>query len=169
MLHGKKGFERVVWAAKNVLNRSLAWLFYDLTLAGDSGSGKYSIKPQDLTVDDRAADTAVPLSKHHPTKINFESMGRHIPNVRVPPLQPLGLADVHTSSDIGDWSQDIIEWLGLVALESARVQDNDSVDPHLCRWTFPEGTTEKATPIRVLRWRGMVDSGWLTQLLISCM
>lgn len=30
MLHGKKGFERIVWAFKNVLNKSLAWLFYDL-------------------------------------------------------------------------------------------------------------------------------------------
>ena len=30
MLHGKKGFERIVWAFKNVLNKSLAWLFHDL-------------------------------------------------------------------------------------------------------------------------------------------
>lgn len=30
MLHGKKGFERIVWAFKNVLNHSIAWLFYDL-------------------------------------------------------------------------------------------------------------------------------------------
>lgn len=30
MLHGKKGFERIVWAFKNVLNQSLAWLFCDL-------------------------------------------------------------------------------------------------------------------------------------------
>jgi len=30
MLHGKKGFERLVWAAKNVLNNSLNWIFVDL-------------------------------------------------------------------------------------------------------------------------------------------
>ena len=30
MLHGKKGFERIVWAFKNVLNQSLTWLFIDL-------------------------------------------------------------------------------------------------------------------------------------------
>ena len=29
MLHGKKGFERIVWAFKNVLNHSVTWLFYD--------------------------------------------------------------------------------------------------------------------------------------------
>lgn len=30
MLHGKKGFDRIEWAFKNVLNQSLAWLFCDL-------------------------------------------------------------------------------------------------------------------------------------------
>ena len=30
MLHGKQGFERIVWAFKNVLNQSVAWLFCDL-------------------------------------------------------------------------------------------------------------------------------------------
>lgn len=27
MLHGKKGFERIVWACKNVLDQSLTWLY----------------------------------------------------------------------------------------------------------------------------------------------
>ena len=31
MLHGKKGFERIVWAAKNVLDESLVWLFTDVS------------------------------------------------------------------------------------------------------------------------------------------
>lgn len=30
MLHGKKGFERIVWACTNVLNHSVDWLFCDL-------------------------------------------------------------------------------------------------------------------------------------------
>lgn len=30
MLHGKKGFDRIVWAFSNVLNQSVTWLFYDL-------------------------------------------------------------------------------------------------------------------------------------------
>lgn len=46
MLHGKKGFERVVWAAKNVLNRSVTWLFYHLRSADDSNSGLRSIMLQ---------------------------------------------------------------------------------------------------------------------------
>lgn len=35
MLHGKKGFERIVWAFANVLTQSMAWLFHDL----ESNSG----------------------------------------------------------------------------------------------------------------------------------
>ena len=35
MLHGKKGFERIVWAFKNVLNHSVAWLVHDLERSSD--------------------------------------------------------------------------------------------------------------------------------------
>lgn len=30
MLHGKKGFQRIEWAFKNVLNDPVTWLFFDL-------------------------------------------------------------------------------------------------------------------------------------------
>ena len=43
MLHGKKGFERLVWAFKNVLNHSVTWLFHDLT--SYSGHGKAIATP----------------------------------------------------------------------------------------------------------------------------
>ena len=34
MLHGKKAFERVVWAFKHVLTRPVSWLFCDLDPKG---------------------------------------------------------------------------------------------------------------------------------------
>jgi hypothetical protein len=38
MLHGKKGFDRIIWVFKNVLNQSLAWLFCDLeSTSGNQG------------------------------------------------------------------------------------------------------------------------------------
>lgn len=37
MLHGKKGFERIVWAFKNVLNRSVTWLFHDFNSISENG------------------------------------------------------------------------------------------------------------------------------------
>lgn len=36
MLHGKKGFERLRWACKNVLDQSVTWLFYDCQPAGSA-------------------------------------------------------------------------------------------------------------------------------------
>ncbi len=36
MLHGKKGFEKIVWAFKNVLNQPVTWLFHDVAMEVDS-------------------------------------------------------------------------------------------------------------------------------------
>ena len=101
--------------------------------------------------------------------IDFTPIGRHNPAVRVPQLKLDDMIEDHSTSDVGDWTHDVVEWLGLMALDSARVGGKDSIDSYLCRWTFPSGTTEDTTPVRILRWNGMVDSGWVTQLLISCM
>jgi ribonucleases P/MRP protein subunit RPP40 len=101
--------------------------------------------------------------------VNFNPVERQIPNVRVPPLQLRNMADDFSIPDIGEWSHDVLEWLGLLGLESGRVQADGGVDPHLSRWNFPAGTTDHSTPIRVLRWEGMVDSRWVTQLLITFM
>ena len=38
MMHGKKGFERVVWASKNILTRSVTWLCYDPRLLQEGAS-----------------------------------------------------------------------------------------------------------------------------------
>jgi len=42
MLHGKKGFERIVWAFANVLTQSMAWLFYDLEDTPGLNEGNYA-------------------------------------------------------------------------------------------------------------------------------
>lgn len=34
MLHGKKGFDRIVYAFKNVLTAPVTWLFHDLSAEG---------------------------------------------------------------------------------------------------------------------------------------
>lgn len=50
MLHGKKGFERIVWAFKNVLVNSVTWLFCDLSSEPNyENEGLYSpLKPRHL-------------------------------------------------------------------------------------------------------------------------
>jgi Ribonuclease P 40kDa (Rpp40) subunit len=114
-------------------------------------------------------DIASPLSIHHPTIAKLEPTRGHNPAARVPPLQPDDIRGDHSIADIEEWSHGVVEWLGLVSLESARIQKNDEIDPLLCRWTFPAGTTEDASPIRVLRWKGMMHPDWVTRLLLTCM
>lgn len=52
MRHGKKGFERLVWAAKKVLNRSLTWMFYDMSQSkpGAAKGGESQKVPHELYV-----------------------------------------------------------------------------------------------------------------------
>ncbi|KAL9038821.1 MAG: hypothetical protein Q9180_002902, partial [Flavoplaca navasiana] len=38
MLHGKKGFDKIVWAFKNVLDNAVAWLFCDLEVKPDGSA-----------------------------------------------------------------------------------------------------------------------------------
>lgn len=38
MVLGKKGFERIVWAFKNVLNSAVTWLFYDFNARRESSA-----------------------------------------------------------------------------------------------------------------------------------
>ena len=40
MVHGKKGFERIIWAFKNVLNNAVTWLFYNFDAKQDASEVK---------------------------------------------------------------------------------------------------------------------------------
>lgn len=50
MLHGKKGFERIVWAFGNVLGHSLAWLFCDLEPASQGGGSMLNPRTNPRTI-----------------------------------------------------------------------------------------------------------------------
>ncbi|KAI9840054.1 MAG: hypothetical protein M1819_000247 [Sarea resinae] len=115
MLHGKKGFERIVWAFKNVLTQPVTWLFCDLN-------------------ESRKADsTSNAISRHHPvTKIctpevvnAFEAL---VPDLR-PPRRHENLSDL----DFSIFATELHEWLGLCNLESPRLHpnDQDQTDPYL--------------------------------------
>lgn len=59
MLHGKKGFDRIVWSFKNVLNQSMSWLFYDLAPTPEQDNG-------------------LPYRIHHEKQIKFTDMKTQI-------------------------------------------------------------------------------------------
>ena len=152
MLHGKKGFERLVYAAKNVLNQSLTWLFCDLNQQkGRSGSS--------------------PLDQHHPTIVEGHPTCSHSQHVLTPPFSQVfsDFIDPIISDTLdAEATYEVIEWLGLVVLQSPRVLHGDIIDPYLSRYTAPEGSTETLS-LMTMKWEGLLCARWLTRMMDSCM
>ena len=152
MLHGKKGFERLVYAAKNVLNQSLIWLFCDLNAdEGRSGSS--------------------PVAQHRPAMVEGDPTYSISQHVLVPPFSQ-GSPDFidQTISDTPDAeiTYEMIEWLGLVVLQSPRVLRDDDIDLYLSRYAAPEGSTDAAS-LMIIKWHGLIGAKWLTRIMNTCM
>ncbi|KAM0702660.1 hypothetical protein Q7P35_010091 [Cladosporium inversicolor] len=147
MLPGHKAFERLQWAFKNVLDASLAWLFYDLR--------------SPLTVNGEVQGA---LAAHAPTINVLEPSPE--------PLQPVLCPSFHLSEDISEEDAreevaELLEWLSLTMSRSPRVQKGGSMDPFLCRYRPAEG----ATPIDLVRyqWRGFAPAAFVLTVLLAAM
>ncbi|GLA88223.1 ribonuclease P protein subunit p40 [Aspergillus tubingensis] len=151
MLHGKKGFERIVWAFKNVLNQSVAWLFFDLTTS--SGG---------VSEDDPS------LKGNQPQIINCQPIITEHSNILVPPLPGPEITDEsREAAELEDHCNELSEWLAMVSLESPRVSVYDDVDPYLCRYSVPVSDNAKSTNLVSLKWHGLVPSLWIIELLVA--
>ncbi|KAL4977527.1 ribonuclease P 40kDa subunit-domain-containing protein [Aspergillus desertorum] len=151
MLHGKKGFQRIEWAFKNVLNKPTRWLFFDL--ATDSTN---------VAKDD-------PLLKgNNPEVIPCEPALTIHNNISTPSFSDLNTS-TQSESDLKDICGEISEWLAMISLCSRCVSTNDDINPYLCRYNAPEiGDAEaKATDLISLKWRGFIPPPWIIQLFIT--
>ena len=117
MKHNKKGFERLEWACKNVLNHSLTWLFYNFNPSS----------PEAL------AEGKEAISKHAPWVHNFEPSIARMKDVLVPKLLPRDLPSIYAEDD----AIVLLEYLHMLHLDSPRLQKQDSIDPHLSRYVVP--------------------------------
>ncbi|CRG84876.1 hypothetical protein PISL3812_02056 [Talaromyces islandicus] len=154
MLHGKKGFERVVWACRNVLNASLTWL-----LLVDSSVSAGSL--------DQAMSL---LAKHQPKIATCRFTETVHPPMYTPPLSADEVASLASQTDVEDYCNDLSEWLALVSLESPRISVGDDIDPYLSRYSLPQSEPERPQPsstLVTLRWHGAMTANWVTQLFLS--
>jgi ribonuclease P/MRP protein subunit RPP40 len=119
MRKGKKGFERVVWAAKNVLRGSEECLFCSANpqFAGSLNEG-----------------TEV-LTRHAPKMCMLEPKVEVVSGVVVPNLDvgSNGLSALYEQED----ALALLEWLDLVNLGSERVREGDALDSLLSRYEVP--------------------------------
>ncbi|KAH8697504.1 putative ribonuclease P protein subunit p40 [Talaromyces proteolyticus] len=152
MLHGKKGFERIVWACKNVLNSSLTWLL----LVDPSSSGSLD---QAMRI----------LQRHQPKLRNCRFSEIDHPPMYVPALSTNEIASAVSQNRLEDYCNDISEWLALVSLESPRIQVNDVIDRYLSRYSVPQSDTGQLQSLALvtLRWHGIMTSNWITRLLVA--
>ena len=149
MLHGKKGFERIVWACNNVLNQTVAWLFCDLNPESES-----------------MGDNNAPIQVHHPQIVVCDPDLTHHPNILVPPLEKLNIGVESDEEDLRDLGTSVCEWLALIALDSPRLNADDTIDSYLSRYQVPDAEDAKSSSLVSLRWHGLVSSEWTMQLFI---
>jgi len=150
MVHGKKGFSRLEWACKNVLNHSLTWLFYNF-----NPSAEESLR----------AGTD-PISIHQPKILAIGPMITRFPHTLVPKLTTSDFSFLYDPED----ALALQEYLALLSLGSPRVAASDSVDPHLSRYEVPSfnGVAEITTKdiVRV-RWRGFIPPQFVRMLFLA--
>ncbi|OKL60172.1 hypothetical protein UA08_04637 [Talaromyces atroroseus] len=149
MLHGKRAFERIVWACRNVLNASLTWI-----LVCDASS-------------QNSLDQAVAaLAKYHPRILDCRFEETSHPVAQIPPLSLDEIPPSSSPRDLEEYCNEVSEWLALVSLRSPRISVDDVIDPYLSRYAVPhaESTLPQPTALVSLRWQGAMASRWITQL-----
>ncbi|KAJ4385422.1 hypothetical protein N0V93_009850 [Gnomoniopsis smithogilvyi] len=148
MFKGKKGFDRLVYAAKNVVNEPVTWLFANVA--------------QKLPTPD-------PLEAFHPTRCTAPPKVIQGLDVTLPPLQPpSSLVSEAGTQELSDEVSEIYEWLSLVRLQSPRVLSTDNIDPYLSRYTAP-GEPEEQSSARLctITWEGFLPPKYARQLLVD--
>ncbi|KAL2700021.1 hypothetical protein AAEP93_008544 [Penicillium crustosum] len=150
MLHGKKGFERIVWAFANVLTQSMAWLFQDL----QSNSG--------------LDEGNKPINKVQPQLITCEPQEIDHEQIMTPPFYKNGkVLEEMSEGDLQEHSGSLSEWLAMVQMASPRLSGEDDVDPYLSRYAVPDADESQACDLMSLKWHGLISSRWIMQLFLN--
>lgn len=146
MVRGKKGFERIIWAFKNVFDYSLTWLFYDLKGSNTGNQG--------------------PIAAHAPTAKICEPKESNMKGVLLPTF-PDAMSDEDQEE-----STELLEWLSLAMIDSPRIRESDTIDPYLCRYQVPSsGSGEPAKPADLVayKWHGFMPTDFATKILLAAM
>ncbi|KAF3043497.1 hypothetical protein E8E12_009736 [Didymella heteroderae] len=150
MRKGKRGFERLRRAARDVLGESKRWLFW-------SGNPSFG---------ESVGDGREVLSRHAPKVFRLEPEVTKMEGVAVPML------DVHGNGLSGLYDQEdalaLLEWLDMLSLGSSRVKDGSEMDSHLCRYDVPDfgQGTETREFVRV-RWSGFIAPMFVKDLFLE--
>ncbi|KAM3418975.1 hypothetical protein BST61_g4932 [Cercospora zeina] len=145
MVHGKRGFERLVWLSKNVLDQTVTWLIADLEAGRESA----------------VTGLVAPFA---PTLRRTPAALQKVQGALVPKW-PTELSNENYAD-----AAELLEWISLATVPSPRVEQGDNVDPYLCRYQPPTGSGESESRDLVrLRWRGLVEPSFAQKILLSAL
>jgi ribonuclease P/MRP protein subunit RPP40 len=148
MRHGKPGFSRLEWACRNVLDRSLTWLFYNF----NPSTGEALEQGKE------------PISKHAPWIYKIEPTVVKMPGTRCPKLVGGKLADLYDEEE----ALSMLEYIQLVSLQSPRIRADDDIDPHLSRYEVPDVGAGLVTRDMVcVRWKGFMPPAFVQNVFLS--
>ncbi|KAL7794375.1 ribonuclease P 40kDa subunit domain-containing protein [Trichoderma ceciliae] len=148
MLHGRKRFDRLVYACKNVLNQPMTWLICNASSSSPSLDLLESLGAKKMISSPRlVADTGI---QQIPLRISSTILAQ-------------GDREALEYS-----ATEMYEWLSLVRLESPRIVAGDTIDPYLSRYSPPEADSAVAqTQVCKLSWQGFLSSSWLRGLFVD--
>jgi ribonuclease P/MRP protein subunit RPP40 len=148
MKHGKGGFSRLEWACKNVLDRSLTWLFWNFNPSSAEA----------------LAEGKEVISKHAPWIHKTEPSVRRLQDTLVPKLIVGDLTELYGEEE----SLGLLEWLHLLSLDSSRINAKDAIDPHLSRYEVPDfGNGTRSRNFVRIRWRGFIPPMIVRDLFLT--
>jgi len=148
MRHGKRGFGRLEWAAKNVLGQSLTWVWWNANPSSE----------QDLK------DGKEVLSGYAPFVHDVKPVGNNRDGVLVPKLVKGAMEELYDQ----DASLALLEYLDLVSLGSPRINADDKIDPALSRYEVPDlgaGTITK--DMVCVRWKGLLTPAFVRDIFLG--
>jgi ribonuclease P/MRP protein subunit RPP40 len=147
MKHGKSGFGRLEWAARNVLDRSLTWLFWN----------------HNPSSAEALADGKETLSKHAPWIKRVETEVVSLDGTLCPKFVKGKLERVYEE----DEAMSLLEWVNLLGLKSPRVRAKDNIDPHLSRYEVPDfGDGLESRDMVCVRWKGFMPPAFIRDVFL---
>lgn len=90
-------------------------------------------------------------------------------SILVSPLGPPARGPKSLPDGFEEYAVELSEWVGLLALDSPRVQAFDSIDAYLSRYEVPSHKHAQETNLVRVRWRGLLPTKWITRLFLECM
>jgi len=159
MLHGKKGFDRIVWSFQNKLNKKVDFLFCDLDQQKN---------PVDCPI--LAALGAAARQVQVPEVTSSSSV--KVPSFDSPPGSVPQGGGTSPGAEYNrevwrDWATHVYEWLALANFGPAdRVIADDNIDSYLSAYAVDQGEYEGEAGMGLtrVRFRGMIPAGWVLGL-----